>query len=138
QPGPGDRAGRARREPARRVAGRRQRLLRLRRAQRRAGLHQGVNDSMTVTDSPATQPTEPAPTTPVRLGPRKIDPREPEVRLAALLDPGSIVPLHPADTSGVQAVRGRIDGAKVIVYCTDATRQGGAMGFEGCRHIVDA
>src|SRR5699024_6995357 len=72
------------------------------------------------------------------LGPRKIDPREPEVRLAELLDEGSIVALHPADTSGVQAVRGRIDGAKVIVYCTDATRQGGAMGFDGCRRIVDA
>jgi acetyl-CoA/propionyl-CoA carboxylase carboxyl transferase subunit len=71
-------------------------------------------------------------------GPRRIDPREPEVRLAALLDPGSVLPLHNADTSGVQAVRGRIDGAKVIAYCTDATRQGGAMGFEGCRHIVDA
>jgi acetyl-CoA/propionyl-CoA carboxylase carboxyl transferase subunit len=72
------------------------------------------------------------------LGPRKIDPREPEVRFAALLDAGSIVPLHPRDTSGVEAVRGRIDGAKVIVYCTDATRQGGAMGWEGCQHIVDA
>jgi len=55
-----------------------------------------------------------------------------------LLDPGTLVELHPTDTSGVWAVRGRIDGAKVIAYCTDATRQGGAMGFEGCRHIVDA
>ncbi|WP_407662194.1 acyl-CoA carboxylase subunit beta [Nakamurella lactea] len=26
----------------------------------------------------------------------------------------------------------------MIAYCTDATRQGGAMGFDGCRHIVDA
>jgi acetyl-CoA/propionyl-CoA carboxylase carboxyl transferase subunit len=75
---------------------------------------------------------------PAPLGPRKLDPREPEVRFAALLDPGSIVPLHPRDTSGVEAVRGRIDGAKVIAYCTDATRQGGAMGWEGCQHIVDA
>jgi acetyl-CoA/propionyl-CoA carboxylase carboxyl transferase subunit len=74
----------------------------------------------------------------VVLGPRKLDPREPEVRFAALLDAGSIVPLHPRDTSGVEAVRGRVDGAKVIVYCTDATRQGGAMGWEGCQHIVDA
>lgn len=71
-------------------------------------------------------------------GPRQLDPREPEVRLVKLLDADSLVPLHPTDTSGVSAVRGRIDGAKVIAYCTDATRQGGALGFEGCQHIVDA
>jgi acetyl-CoA/propionyl-CoA carboxylase carboxyl transferase subunit len=69
---------------------------------------------------------------------RQIDPREPEVRLAALLDAGSIAPLRPADSSGVQAVRGRIDGTKVIAYCTDGTKMGGAMGIEGCRHIVEA
>jgi len=83
--------------------------------------------------SPAAEPPASAPT-----GPRQLDPREPEVRLVKLLDPGTLVELHPTDTSGVWAVRGRIDGAKVIAYCTDATRQGGAMGFEGCRHIVDA
>jgi acetyl-CoA/propionyl-CoA carboxylase carboxyl transferase subunit len=88
----------------------------------------------TSVEASATAPSETKP----HLGPRKIDPREPEVRLAALLDEGSIVPLHHSDTSGVVAVRGRIDGAKVIAYCTDATRQGGAMGFEGCRHIVNA
>ena len=27
---------------------------------------------------------------------------------------------------------------KVIAFCTDGTRMGGAMGHEGCRHIVDA
>ncbi len=71
-------------------------------------------------------------------GPRKIDPREPEVRLAALLDKGTVGALHASDTSGVLAVRGKIDGAKVIAYCTDATRMGGALGLEGCRRIVDA
>jgi acetyl-CoA/propionyl-CoA carboxylase carboxyl transferase subunit len=73
-----------------------------------------------------------------RPGARKLDPREPEVRLAALLDQGSLAPLHPVDSSGVYAVRGRIDGTKVIAYCTDATKMGGAMGTEGCRHIVEA
>ncbi|MFL6145472.1 MAG: acyl-CoA carboxylase subunit beta [Labedaea sp.] len=73
-----------------------------------------------------------------RPGTRQLDPREPEVRLAALLDPDSIAPLRPADSSGVYAVRGRIDGTKVIAYCTDATKMGGAMGTEGCRHIVEA
>ena len=41
---------------------------------------------------------------------RPLDPREPEVRLAALLDAGSVAPLRPADSAGVYAVRGRIDG----------------------------
>jgi acetyl-CoA/propionyl-CoA carboxylase carboxyl transferase subunit len=66
------------------------------------------------------------------------DPRDPAVRVEALLDAGTVVALRPADSSGVYAVRGRIDGAKVVVYCTDATKMGGAMGIEGCRHIVEA
>ncbi|SHF41058.1 acyl-CoA carboxylase subunit beta [Streptoalloteichus hindustanus] len=66
------------------------------------------------------------------------DPRDPEVRLAHLLDPDSVAPLRPADSSGVYAVRGRIGGAKVLAYCTDATRMGGAMGTEGCQRIVEA
>ncbi|MDQ3405420.1 MAG: acyl-CoA carboxylase subunit beta [Actinomycetota bacterium] len=71
-------------------------------------------------------------------GKRELDPREPEVRLAQLLDANSMAPLRPADSSGVYAVRGRIDGVKVIAYCTDATKMGGAMGSEGCDHIVEA
>lgn len=70
--------------------------------------------------------------------PRTLDPREPEVRLAALFDPGSLVPLFAGDTSGVSAARGRINGAKTVAFCTDATRMGGALGSEGCRHIVEA
>jgi acetyl-CoA/propionyl-CoA carboxylase carboxyl transferase subunit len=66
------------------------------------------------------------------------DPRDPEVRLAQLLDPGSIAPLRPRDGSGMYTVRGRINGAKVVAYCSDATRMGGALGSEGCRHIVEA
>ncbi|HEY2765652.1 MAG TPA: carboxyl transferase domain-containing protein [Pseudonocardiaceae bacterium] len=66
------------------------------------------------------------------------DPRDPELRLAGLFDPGMMAPLWPRDTSGVFAARGRIDGAKVIAYCTDATKMGGAMGSEGCQHIVQA
>lgn len=69
---------------------------------------------------------------------RQIDPREPEARLAALLDEGSITPLRAPDSSGVYAVRGRVNGTKVVAYCTDATRMGGAMGTEGCQHIVEA
>ncbi|HEY6424210.1 MAG TPA: carboxyl transferase domain-containing protein [Pseudonocardiaceae bacterium] len=66
------------------------------------------------------------------------DPRDPEIRLTCLFDPDTMAPLRPRDTSGAFAARGRIDGAKVIAYCTDATKMGGAMGSEGCRHIVEA
>jgi acetyl-CoA/propionyl-CoA carboxylase carboxyl transferase subunit len=72
------------------------------------------------------------------VGPEVLDPRDPEVRLAALLDADSIVPLRPSDSSGVYAVLGRINGARVVAYCTDATKMGGAMGVEGCKHIVEA
>lgn len=66
------------------------------------------------------------------------DYRDPELRVAQLLDTDSVAPLHPRDASGVYAVRGRIGGAKVIVYCSDATKKGGALGSEGCGRIVDA
>jgi acetyl-CoA/propionyl-CoA carboxylase carboxyl transferase subunit len=69
------------------------------------------------------QPTDNRPSTG-----RAADPRDPEVRLTCLLDPGTIVSLRPRDTSGAFAARGRIDGAKVVAYCTDATMSGGAMG----------
>jgi acetyl-CoA/propionyl-CoA carboxylase carboxyl transferase subunit len=67
----------------------------------------------------------------------EIDPRDPELRLTRLFDPGSIEPLHLRDRSGVLAARGLINGAPAVSYCTDATVMGGAMGAEGCRHIVD-
>nr|WP_184544062.1 carboxyl transferase domain-containing protein [Streptosporangium becharense] len=67
-----------------------------------------------------------------------LDPRTPAVRLARLLDPGSVVPLHERDDSGVSAVRGRVAGLNVIAYCTDATDMGGAMGAAGSRRMVDA
>ena len=67
-----------------------------------------------------------------------VDPRAPAVRLAALLDAGSVRPLHPPDDSGVTAVAGRIDTGPVVAYCTDATRMGGALGAAGARRVVDA
>ena len=66
------------------------------------------------------------------------DPRDPELRLEKLFDPDSLRPLRPRDDSGVFAATGTIDGAKATAFCTDATTMGGAMGTEGCRHIVDA
>ena len=64
--------------------------------------------------------------------------RDPSVRLGALLDPGSSRPLAPMDNSGVYAAQGTVAGARVVAYATDPQKMGGAMGSEGCRHIVDA
>jgi acetyl-CoA/propionyl-CoA carboxylase carboxyl transferase subunit len=85
-----------------------------------------------VSPAPPARLAPPEPTTP------EGDPRGPAVRLCALLDPGSLVPLHPADGSGVLAVRGRVRGHPVAAYATDPRTMGGAMGAEGCQHIVEA
>jgi acetyl-CoA/propionyl-CoA carboxylase carboxyl transferase subunit len=66
------------------------------------------------------------------------DTRDPEDRLQRFLDPGSVAPLSPRDTSGVVAARGTVAGSPAVAYCTDATVMGGAMGVDGCRHIVAA
>jgi acetyl-CoA/propionyl-CoA carboxylase carboxyl transferase subunit len=66
------------------------------------------------------------------------DPRDPELRLENLFDAGSVTLLRPRDTSGVVTARGTIDGSTAIAFCTDATVMGGAMGADGCEHIVDA
>jgi acetyl-CoA/propionyl-CoA carboxylase carboxyl transferase subunit len=70
--------------------------------------------------------------------PTAADPRDPEDRLARFFDAGSLQLLVPRDTSGVLAARGTVEGTPAIAFCTDATVMGGAMGFDGCRHIVDA
>jgi len=67
-----------------------------------------------------------------------VDHRDPEVRLRTLFDQGTLRLLSPADDSGALAARGLVDGTPVIAYATDGTRMGGALGTEGCRHIVDS
>lgn len=66
------------------------------------------------------------------------DPRDPAVRLGQLLDPDSITAMQEPDGSGVAWVRGRVNGRTITAYCTDATIMGGAMGMQGCQHIVAA
>lgn len=70
--------------------------------------------------------------------PAPVDHRDPEVRLRTLFDAGTLRLLAPRDSSGVVYARGEIDGAPAIAFATDATIMGGATGYEGCRHIVDA
>jgi acetyl-CoA/propionyl-CoA carboxylase carboxyl transferase subunit len=67
-----------------------------------------------------------------------VDFRDPEVRLRALFDAGSLRLPIPRDASGVLWARGEVDGTPAIAFATDATKMGGAMGIEGCRHVVDA
>jgi acetyl-CoA/propionyl-CoA carboxylase carboxyl transferase subunit len=67
-----------------------------------------------------------------------VDHRDPEVRLRALFDAGTLRLLVPRDSSGVMSARGEIDGTPAIAFASDGTTMGGAMGTVGCRHIVDA
>jgi len=67
-----------------------------------------------------------------------VDPRDPLLRLRTFFDPGSVELLHERDRSGILAAAGTVNGVRTIAFCTDGTVMGGAMGVEGCRHIVDA
>ncbi|WP_456238647.1 acyl-CoA carboxylase subunit beta [Plantactinospora sonchi] len=67
-----------------------------------------------------------------------MDQRDPELRLRSLFDAGSLRLAVKRDDSGVLWARGEIDGTPAVAYVTDATIMGGAMGAQGCQHIVDA
>jgi acetyl-CoA/propionyl-CoA carboxylase carboxyl transferase subunit len=76
-------------------------------------------------------------------GTKARDLRDPEVRLEALFDAGTLRALTgtgrpPVDSTGAMAARGTIDGSPVIAFATDGTVMGGAMGSAGCRNIVEA
>ncbi|WP_232679356.1 carboxyl transferase domain-containing protein [Nocardioides sp. R-C-SC26] len=69
------------------------------------------------------------------------DPRNPLLRLAALLDAGSLELISEdplATDSGMAAATGTVDGTPVVAFCSDATVMGGAMGDIGCRIVVEA
>ncbi|MBO0810603.1 MAG: acyl-CoA carboxylase subunit beta [Microlunatus sp.] len=70
--------------------------------------------------------------------PRERDPRNPNLRLAALLDEGSLEPITADDGSGMLAATGTVDGNPVVAFCSDATMSGGAMGSDGCAAVVRA
>ena len=67
-----------------------------------------------------------------------LDPRDPLLRLSTFFDDGSVELLHERDRSGVLAAAGNVNGVRTIAFCTDGTVMGGAMGVEGCAHIVNA
>jgi acetyl-CoA/propionyl-CoA carboxylase carboxyl transferase subunit len=61
-----------------------------------------------------------APAKPPRVS-REEDPRNPNLRLAALLDPGTMTLLTPDDDSGMLAAAGAVKGNPVVAFCSDAT-----------------
>jgi acetyl-CoA/propionyl-CoA carboxylase carboxyl transferase subunit len=67
-----------------------------------------------------------------------INTRDPQVRMARLADADSLTLITPRDKSGMLAATARIGGNAVIIFASDATIQGGALGPEGARVIVEA
>ena len=68
----------------------------------------------------------------------QLDPRDPESRIARLLDDGKFEFLIPRTDCGMVAVTGDIKGNKVIVFASDATIKSGALGVDGSKVIVTA
>jgi acetyl-CoA/propionyl-CoA carboxylase carboxyl transferase subunit len=66
------------------------------------------------------------------------DVRDPLLRLVQLFDANNCELLNPAGDTEVRTAAGRINGAHVIAYCTDATKMGGALGSAGAQRIVEA
>jgi len=66
------------------------------------------------------------------------DPRDPRKRLEAFFDDGVLELITAEDTSGILCAVGPVRGIPVVVFCSDATIQGGAMGYTGCKAILVA
>lgn len=66
------------------------------------------------------------------------DSKDPELRISKLLDGGTCQLITKRDKSGMLAASGKIKGNDVIVFASDPTVQGGALGPEGAAVIVKA
>jgi len=58
--------------------------------------------------------------------------------MSRLSDPGSLEIIHRREGVGVAVAYGRVNGVRVVLYCTDATVKGGAIGVDECPLIADA
>ena len=67
-----------------------------------------------------------------------VDVRNPYPRIEEFLDEGSVQILNEEPKSGFVTARGQVNGNDVVVFCSDARIQGGAMGVAGCKAIVEA
>ncbi len=90
---------------------------------------------MTVLDSRIQPETAPRP---AAIAGQPTMSRNPEDRLAALFDPGTVRLLTPHDDSGAVAACGQIDGMLAVAFASDPRVQGGAMGTAGCAALVAA
>src|SRR5580698_8744582 len=88
--------------------------------------------------APPASAAEPVPARPAAQARASGGSRDPEVRLEALFDPGSLTLLTPADDSGVLSGTGTIDGMTAVAFASDPRVQGGAMGTAGCEAVVTA
>src|SRR5580698_4605342 len=86
-------------------------------------------------DTPAHAPDAPAQA--LARPPGRLS-RDPQARLEALFDPGSLSLMVPADDSGVLTGTGTIDGVPTVAFASDPRVQGGATGSAGCTAIVAA
>jgi len=89
----------------------------------------------TAQDAPAQVPDTPGQVP--ALPPERLS-RDPQARLDALFDPGSLSLLVRADDSGVLTGTGTIDGMLTVAFASDPRVQGGATGSAGCAAIVAA
>ena len=67
-----------------------------------------------------------------------MDQRDPIARIQRLVDNGAHELLIPRTDCGMVAATGSIKNNKVIIFASDATKQGGALGADGARVIVAA
>lgn len=69
---------------------------------------------------------------------QELDARDPELRIASLVDDGKYEFLIPRTNCGMIAVTGLIKGNKVVIFASDATIKSGALGVDGSKVIVTA
>ena len=67
-----------------------------------------------------------------------LEPRDPEARIARLVDDGKYDFLIPRTNCGMIAVTATIKGNKAVIFASDATIKSGALGVEGSKVIVTA
>ena len=67
-----------------------------------------------------------------------LESRDPEARIARLVDDGKYEFLIPRTNCGMIAVTATIKGNKAVIFASDATIKSGALGVEGSKVIVTA
>ena len=77
-------------------------------------------------------------TTLAGAGSRAATPATPRTASSGSSTPARCSSWRPATPPACWPPAARCSGSPAIAYCTDATVMGGAMGVDGCRHIVDA